>query len=110
LLSSRLEFAPLTANATRPCILAKGVNHRAANAALGKGLELDAARFVEPMRCVDQANDTILHEVPNINGMRHRRCYPASQLLDKREMGNDARIFFALTLTRAHLIDLRRPA
>lgn len=98
------ELTALTANATRPCILTKGVDHRATNAALGKGLEFDAARFVEPVGCVDQANDTVLHEVPNINRMGHRRCHAASQLLDERKMGKDARIFFALTLTGAHLI------
>jgi len=84
LLPRRFELTTLTADATRPCILAKRVDHRAANAALGKGLEFDAARFVEPVRCVDQANDTILDEVPNINRMRHRRCHTASQLLDER--------------------------
>jgi len=84
LLPRRLKLTALTPNATRPCILAKSVDHCAANAALGKGLEFDAARFVEPVRCVNQANDTILDEVPNINGMRHRRCHTASQLLDER--------------------------
>jgi hypothetical protein len=81
-----------------------------ADATLGERLELDASRFIEPVRCVDQADDTVLHEVPNIDRMGHRRCHATSQLLDERKMGNDARIFFALTLTRAHLCDLRRPA
>jgi len=110
LLPRRLELTPLTANATRPRILAKGVDHCAADTALGEGLEFDTARFVEPVRRVDQANDTVLHQVPDINRVGHRRCHAASQLLDEREMGNDPRIFFALTLTRAHLSDLRRPA
>jgi len=110
LLSRRLEFTALTTNAARPGILAQCVDHGAADATLGEGLELDASRFVEPVGCVDQADDTVLHEVPNINRMGHRRGHAASQLFDERKMGNDARILFGLTLTRAHLIDLRRPA
>jgi len=53
LLSRRLELTPLTTNAARPRILAQCIDHRTANPALGEGLELDASRFIEPVRCVD---------------------------------------------------------
>jgi hypothetical protein len=110
LLARRFQFTPLPTNASRPCVLAERVDHRAADATLGEGLELDAARFVEAVRRVDQANHTVLHQVPNINRVGHRRSHPASELLDERKIGNDAGILFALTLTRAHEHDLRRPA
>ena len=47
LLARGLELAALAANAARPGVLAQRVDHRAADAPLGEGLELDAARLVE---------------------------------------------------------------
>ena len=43
LLARRLELAALTAHAARPGVAAQRVDHRAAHAALGERLELDAA-------------------------------------------------------------------
>ena len=48
LLARGFELPALAANAARPGIAAERVDHRAADPALGKGFELDAARFVEP--------------------------------------------------------------
>ena len=47
LLARGLELAPLAAHAARPGVLAQRVDHRAAHAPLGEGLELDAAVLVE---------------------------------------------------------------
>ena len=47
LLARGLELAALAADAARPGVLAQRVDHRAAHAALGEGLELDAAVLVE---------------------------------------------------------------
>jgi hypothetical protein len=61
------------------------------------------------MRRVDQPDHAVLDEVTDIDRMGHRGRDPASELLDKRQVGYDARILFVRTLTRAHLSDLRRP-
>ncbi len=46
-LARRFELAALTADAARPGVAAQRVDHRAADAPFGEGLELDAARLVE---------------------------------------------------------------
>ena len=73
---------------------------------LGKCLELDAARLVEPMRRVNQADDTILNEIADVDGMGHRGCNATGKLLDERETGSNARI--DRTTLGAHECDLRR--
>ena len=57
----------------RPRIAAQRVDHRASHAALRKRLELDPARVVETIRCVDQADDAILHQISNVDRVGHRR-------------------------------------
>src|SRR5262249_56591377 len=90
----RLELAALAADAARPRIAAQRVDHRAAHAPLGEGFELDPAGFVETERGVDQAEDAILHEIAQLDGMRHRRGDAARQRFDERNAGGNA---FTLT-------------
>jgi hypothetical protein len=52
-------------------------------------------RLVEAMRRVNQADDPVLHQVPDINGVRHGGRHPASQLFDERKACDDAGILFA---------------
>ena len=84
-----LEFAAHAANATRPGVLAERVDHGAADAALGKGLELDAAALVEPLCRIDEANDAVLNQVAQVDGVRHGRGHTARQRLHKRKTGLD---------------------
>ena len=87
-----IELAPLAADAARPGIAAQRVDHRAADAPLGEGLELDAARLVEAVGGVDQAEDAVLHEVADVDRVRHRRRHAARERLDKRKPGDDAAV------------------
>ena len=88
----RVELAALAADAARPGVAPQRVDHRAAHAPLGEGLELDAALLVEPVRGVDQAEDAVLHEVADVDRVRHRRRHAARERFDKREAGDDAAI------------------
>jgi len=73
LLARRLQLTTHAAHAARPGILAERVDHRTPNAPLGEGLELDAARIVEAVRGVDQPDHAVLHEIAEVDRMRHRR-------------------------------------
>jgi hypothetical protein len=84
LLTSGLELSPLPANAAWPGILPEGIDHRAADTTFGERLELDASRLVEAVGCVNQTDDAILDEIPNIDGMGHRGCDATGKLLDER--------------------------
>ncbi|OFW14312.1 MAG: hypothetical protein A3F70_08290 [Acidobacteria bacterium RIFCSPLOWO2_12_FULL_67_14] len=101
LLARRFELPPLPPDAARPCILAQRVDHRAADPPLGKRLELDAARFVKPVRRVDEANHPVLHQVPDIDGVRHGRRNAPCELFDERERGNHAPLGLASGGTHA---------
>jgi len=90
LLARRFQFAPLTADAARPRILAQRVDHRPPDTPLGKGLELDPTGLVEAVRGIDQADDAVLDEVPNIDGVGHRGRHTPSELLDERNAVDDA--------------------
>jgi hypothetical protein len=90
LLAGGLELTALPAHAPRPGVLAQRVDHRASDTPLGESLELDAPILVEAIRRVDQPNHAVLHEVSDVDRMRHRRCHAASQGLDERKTGNDS--------------------
>ncbi len=90
LLAGGFELAALAAHAARPGVLAKRVDHRAPHPPLGKGFELDAPILVEAVRCVDKPNHAVLHEVSDVDRVRHRGGHAASQGLDKRKTGNDS--------------------
>jgi len=94
LFAGRLELAALAAHAARPGILAKGIDHGAPDATLGKGLELDAPRLVEPVGGVDQADHPVLDQVTNVDRVRHGGGYPAGKLLHERQSVDDARVRF----------------
>ena len=85
-----LELTTLAANATRPGVLAERVDHGAANPPLGKGLELDAAILVEAVGRVDEADDAVLHQVADVDRMRHGGRHPTGKGLDERQAGDDA--------------------
>ena len=94
LLARGFELAPLPPDAARPGVAPQRVDHRAADAALGERLELDAAVLVEPARRVDQSEHAVLHEVAELDRVRHRRGDAPRQRLDERQSGGDA---FAMT-------------
>jgi len=84
LLTSGLELAPLTTHAARPGVLSESIDHRAPDTTFGKRLKLDPPRLVEAVGCVNQTDDAILDEVPNIDGMGHCGCNATGKLLDER--------------------------
>ena len=90
LLAGGFELTALTADAARPCVLAQRVDHRATDATLGKGFELDTARLVEAVRGIDEADDAILDEIANIDGVGHRGRHATSELLDEGNAVHDA--------------------
>ena len=79
LFARRFEFAAHTAHAARPRVAAQRVDHRAAHAALGERLELDAALLIEAMRGVHQAKHAILDQVAQVDGVRHGGGHAAGQ-------------------------------
>ena len=85
-----LELAALAADAARPGILAQRVDHGAADPALGEGLELDAAAVVVAVRGVDQADHPVLHQIAQVDRVRHRRSHPTGNGLDEGQAGDDA--------------------
>ena len=85
-----LELAPLTADAARPGVAAERVDHRAADAPLGKGFELDAASLVEAAGRVDQPDHAVLHQVAELDRVGHRRGHAPRERLDERQSGGNA--------------------
>jgi len=67
LLAGGLELPALPADAARPRILAERVDHRATNSTFGKRLELDAAGLVKALGCVDEADDSILDKIADVD-------------------------------------------
>jgi hypothetical protein len=92
LLAGRLELPPDTAHSARPGVLAQGVDHRPANAPFGEGLELDPARLVEPFGGVDEADDTVLHKIAEVDRVRHGGSHAAREGLHKRQASFYSRI------------------
>jgi len=88
-LARRLQLAAHAPHAARPRVAAQRVDHRAPHPALGERLELDAARLVEPVRGVDEADHPVLRQVAEVDRVRHRRCHAAGQCLDERQAGDD---------------------
>src|SRR5262249_11249278 len=50
----------------------------------------DAARFVEAVRGVDEAQHPVLHEVAEVDGMRHRSGDATRDAFDEGEIANHA--------------------
>ena len=96
LLARRFEFAAHAAHATRPGVAAQGVDHGAANAAFGEGLELDAPRLVEPVRRIDQAEHAVLDEVAQVDRMRHRRRHAPCERLHEWQARLDSILLMIL--------------
>ncbi len=85
-----VELPALTPNAARPGVFAERVNHGAAHAPFGERLELDAAALVEAPGRVDQADHSVLHEIADIDRVRHRRRHAARERLDEWQAGDDS--------------------
>ena len=83
------ELTALAANAARPRVAAQRIDHRATHTALGKSLELDAARLVEPEGGVDQAQHSILDEIAQLDGVGHRGGDAAGERLHEGKTGGD---------------------
>ena len=74
----------LAAHAPDPAglgVLAQRVDHRATDPAFGERLELDPTAVVEAVSRVDQSDDAVLHEIAEVNGMRHGCGHAAGQSL-----------------------------
>jgi len=106
LLARGFELPALPANSSRPGILTQRVNHGSPNTTFSKRLELDAARLVKPVRCVDEPNHTILDKISNVDRVGHRGRNTSGELFYKGNAGNNARIL--RTNLGAHECDLRR--
>src|SRR5262249_43905863 len=105
-LASSVELAALAANAARPCIAPKRVDHGAADSPLRERLELDPALLIEPVSRVDPPEDAVLNEVPDVDRVRHRRRHPAGERLDERQTRHDPAILMSGNGLGAHLISL----
>ena len=84
LLARRFELASHAPHAARPRVLAQRIDHRAADAPLGEGFELDAARIVKTMRRINQTNYAVLHQITEVDRMRHRRGHSPGERFHKR--------------------------
>jgi hypothetical protein len=71
LLARGFQLTALAADAARPGILSERVDHRAAHPPLGEGFELDPPGFVIAACGVDQADHAVLHEVGQLDRVRH---------------------------------------
>src|SRR4051794_30059223 len=105
-LSGGIQLATLATYPARPRILAERVDHGAANATLGKGLELDAAAFIEPVGRIDQTDDAVLHEIADIDRVRHRCRHAARQRFNERQAGDNTGVLCDGSSLNAHLNDL----
>jgi hypothetical protein len=92
LLASGFEFPALPADSTRPGVLAQSVDHGSPDSTFSERLELDAARLVKPVRCVDEPNHTILDKISNVDRVGHRGRDTSGELFYKGNAGNNARI------------------
>jgi hypothetical protein len=91
-LAGSLELATLPAHARghaslRSASIIAPRMRRSANV-----LEFDAARLVEAVRGVDQADHPVLDEIADVNGVRHRRRNTTGELLHEGDAGDNARI------------------
>jgi len=102
LLAGGLELTAHAAHTTRPGVLAERVDHRAAHATLGEGLELDAARFLEALGGVDEANDPVLHQVAQVDRVRHGGGHSTGQCFHEGEPGFDAGVDLFGSLLGGH--------
>jgi len=84
------KLAAHAAHAPRPRVLAQRVDHRSPDAPFGERLELDAARFLEPPRRVDEANHAVLNQVAQVDGVWHGRRHSARQGFHERNASLDA--------------------
>jgi len=89
-LAGRLQLAPLAADAPRPGLAPKRVDHRAAHPPLREGLELDAARLVVALRRVNQAEHAVLHQIADVDRVGHRGGEPARKRFDEGKTGHHA--------------------
>jgi hypothetical protein len=89
-LTRGINLTALTADAAGPGVPTQRVDHRASDAALGEGLELDPAILVEPPRRIDKPEHAVLHEIPDINRVGHGRRHPTGKRLHKGEACDDA--------------------
>jgi len=90
LLPRGLEFSPHATHAARPRIPPERVDHGPTNTPLRECLELDPATLVEAVRGVHQAQDPILHQVVDLDGVGHGRRDTPRQGLHERQAGLDA--------------------
>jgi hypothetical protein len=87
-----IELTALPPHTARPGVAAKGVDHRSAHPALGKGFKLDPAFLVEAVRSVDQAENAILDQVSNVDGVWHRRRHSTGQGLNEGQSSDDSAV------------------
>jgi len=114
LLARGLQLAPDPADTARPGVLAQGIDHGPADAAFRERLELDPARVVEAVGGIDQADHAVLHQVAQVDRVRHGRRHAAGQCFNERNTGFNAagftrrRVFVGdLGSHRGHLKNLR---
>ena len=87
-----VELPALATHAAGPRVFAERIDHRAAHAALGERLELDAACLVEAVRRVDQPEHTVLNQIPHVDRIRHGCGHASGKRLDERQTGDNATV------------------
>jgi len=87
LLARRFELAAHPAHAARPGVFTQRIDHGATDAPLGKSLELDAAAGVEALRGIDETDHAVLHQITEVDRMRHRGGHAPGEGFDKRKAG-----------------------
>jgi len=107
-LAGGLELPADATHAAGPGVAAQGVDHGAADPALGKGLEADAPVCVVPVHGVDEADHPILHQVAHIHARRHRGGHSTCEGLDERPAGDHATLLvFTKGLQHVSLLSTR---
>src|SRR5260370_42628304 len=98
----RVELAPLAANAARPRVTPKRVNHGTADSTFREGLEFDSPVLVKAVRGDYQAEHTVLDEVTDVDRVGHRARHPAGQGFDERQAADDAAVLTGGHRLNAH--------
>src|SRR5262249_15859370 len=108
-LARRIELAPLTTHAARPGVLAERVDHGPSDAPFGERLELNPPTLIEPVRGVDETKAAVLHQVADVDGVRHRGGHASGERFDERQSGNDPAILTWGDRLGAHLLSSPGP-
>jgi hypothetical protein len=98
----RVELASLAADTARPGVAPECIDHGAADTPFGKRLELDASVFVEPVSGIDEADDSVLDKITDVDRIWHGRRHAACEGFDKRDPRDDSAVVMGGNWMGAH--------